>query len=196
MCSSCSGDSSECDCQQPVPKRQKRGKRATEQPQPKSPETEPYYKAICRQLTQKKNINLAKPTKVSRLDELRESCQDNDEQLTQAQQDTNEMAALVWQSKEHVTAYKEERKEKDEHIKVFKLQLRAMQNPAVPLSANQEATAKVDHNNLTNIHQCYAVVMSTLQEKKGSLNNAYRLAGTASSTHLRLPGCSGAENSQ
>lgn len=141
-------------------------------------------------LHKKKNINLA------RLDELRESCQDNDEQLTQAQQDTNEMAALVWQSKEHVTAYKEERKEKDEHIKVFKLQLRAMQNPAVPLSANQEATAKVDHNNLTNIHQCYAVVMSTLQEKKGSLNNAYRLAGTASSTHLRLPGCSGAENSQ
>lgn len=144
----------------------------------------------------KKNINLAKPTKVSRLDELRESCQDNDEKLTQALQDTNEMAALVWQSKEHVTAYKEERKEKDEHIKVFKLQLRAMQNPAVPLSANQEATAKVDHNNLTNIHQCYAVVMSTLLEKKGSLNNAYRLAGTASSTHLRLPGCSGAENSQ
>ena len=43
--------------------RQKIGKRAVEQP--KSPETEPNYKAICRQLTQK-NSNSAKPTKLSR----------------------------------------------------------------------------------------------------------------------------------
>ena len=65
--------------------------RASEQP--KSPETEPNYKAICRQLTQK-NQQLGKAYKTikAQYDELKESCQDMDEQLNQAQQDADEMA--------------------------------------------------------------------------------------------------------
>ena len=71
--------------------RQKIGKRAAEQP--KSPETEPNYRAICRQLTQK-NQQLGKACKTikAQYDELKESCQDKDEQLNQAQQDADEMA--------------------------------------------------------------------------------------------------------
>ena len=41
---------------------------------------------------------------------------------------------------------------------------------------------KVDRNDLAQIHRRYAAVLSTLSEKKCSLNNAYRLAGTARST--------------
>ncbi|CAH3132071.1 unnamed protein product [Pocillopora meandrina] len=58
--------------------RQKIGKRAAEQP--KSPETEPNYKAISYK------------TIKAQYDELKESCQDKDEQLNQAQQDADEMA--------------------------------------------------------------------------------------------------------
>ena len=45
-----------------------------------------------------------------------------------------------------------------------------------------EAAAKVDRNDLAEIHRRYGAVLSTLNEKKCSLNNAYRLAGTARST--------------
>ena len=41
---------------------------------------------------------------------------------------------------------------------------------------------KVDRNDLAEIHRQYAAVLSTLNAKKCSLNNAYRLAGTARST--------------
>ena len=49
-------------------------------------------------------------------------------------------------------------------------------------SANHEApAAKVDRNDLAEIHRRYAAVLSTLNEKC-SLDNAYRIAGTARST--------------
>ena len=62
MCGSCSGDSRNCDCQQTPAKKQKtkKGKRAAEKEQPQvaaaagSPESEPNYKSICRQLQQKR----------------------------------------------------------------------------------------------------------------------------------------------
>lgn len=56
-----------------------------------------------------------------------------------------------------------------------------MQNPAVPSPANHKAAGKVDRNDLAKTHQRYIAVLLTLQEKKCSLNNAYRLAGTARS---------------
>ena len=67
MCGSCSGDSRKCDCEQPPAKKQKKGKgrRAAEQEQlqeaaaPGSPEAEPNYKSVCRQL-QQKNHQLGK----------------------------------------------------------------------------------------------------------------------------------------
>ena len=54
---------------------------------------------------------------------------------------------------------------------------------------------KVDRNDLVEIHRGYTAVLSTLNEKKCSLNNAYRLAGTACSA-IRLPLHSRAENCQ
>ena len=41
---------------------------------------------------------------------------------------------------------------------------------------------EIDWNDLTEIHRRYAAVLSIMNEKKCSLNNAYRLAGTARST--------------
>ena len=127
-------------------------------------------------------LSKAYKTIETQYDELKESCQDKDEQLNQAQQDADEMADLVRQSEERVAANKEEIMEKDEWINALEQQLRAMQNPKVPSTANQEASAKVDRNDLAEIHRRYTAVLSTLQEKKCTLTNAYRLAGTARST--------------
>ena len=141
----------ECtDCQQPPAKRQKTGKRAAEKEQPQSPN----YKLICKQLTQRnQQVGKAYKSLKAQFDELEKSCQDKDEQLTQAQQDADEMTDLVRHSEQRVAAYKEELREKDQRIKVLEQRPRAMQNCVVDL-----------------------------QEKKCSLNNAYGLAGTASST--------------
>ena len=167
-----------------VNRHQQRGRRKEGEPQnSQSPETEPNYKAICRQLTQKtQQLGKAYKTIEAQYDELKESCQDKDEQLNQAQQDADEMADLVRQSEECVAAYKEEITEKDERINALEQQLRAMQDPKVPSTANQEASAKVDRNDLAEIHRRYTAVLSTLQEKKCTLTTAYRLAGTARST--------------
>ena len=59
MCGSCSGDNRKCDCEQPPAKNQKTkmGRRAAEKEQlqvaARSPEAEPNYESICRQLQQK-----------------------------------------------------------------------------------------------------------------------------------------------
>lgn len=59
-----------------------------------------------------------------------------------------------------VVAYKEKLKERDDHIKALVQQLQMLRNSSQQAATNQEAAAK----------------------KKCSLNNAYRLAGTARST--------------
>ena len=71
-----------------VNRHQQRGRRKEGEPQnSQSPETEPNYKAICRQLTQKtQQLGKAYKTIEAQYDELKESCQDKDEQLNQAQQ--------------------------------------------------------------------------------------------------------------
>ena len=76
------------------------------------------------------------------------------------------MADLVRQSEERVAVYKEEITEKEERIRALEQQLRAMQKPEVPSTANQEASAKVDRNDLDESHRRYAAVLSTLQEKR------------------------------
>ena len=91
------------------------------------------------------------------------------------------MVDLVQQSEQHVTAYKEELRGKNEWMKALKQQLQAMQNPAVLSPVNHEVAAKADRNGFAEIHSHHSAVLSTLQEKKCSLNNAYRLAGTAHS---------------
>ena len=192
MCGSCSGDSRKCDCQQPPAKKQKKGKgrRAAEQEQPQeaaapgSPEAEPNYKSVCRQL-QQKNQQLGKAYQhlKAKFDELEGNCQEREEELAQAQQDADEMADLVRQNEQRLQACREQLKEKDERIEALEQQLRALQNSTAPSAANShEAAAKVDRNDLAEIHRRYAAVLSTLNERKCSLNNAYRLAGTARST--------------
>ena len=190
MCGSCSGDSRNCDCEQPPAKKQKtkKGKRAAEKEQPQvaaaagSPEAEPNYKSICRQLQQKnKQLGKAYQDLKAQFDELEDSCQEREEQLAQAQQDADEMADLVRQNEQCIAAYTEQLKEKDDRIKALEQELRALKNCSEP-STNHEAAAKVDRNDLAEIHRRYAAVLSTLHEKKCSLNNAYRLAGTARST--------------
>ena len=56
------------------------------------------------------------------------------------------------------SVFKEEITEKDERINALEQQLRAMQNPEVPSTANQEASAKVDRNDLADdsskLHGC------------------------------------------
>jgi len=73
-------------------------------------------------------------------------------------------------------------KERDDRIKALEQQLRTLQNSSEPSAGtNHEAAAKVNWNDLAEIHRRYVAVLSTLNGKKCSLNNAYRLAGTACS---------------
>ena len=91
------------------------------------------------------------------------------------------MADMVRQNEQRIIAYTEQLRAKDDRIKALRQELRTRKNSSEP-SANHEAAAKVDRNDLAEIHRRYAAVLSTLNEKKCSLNNAYRLAGTARST--------------
>ena len=117
MCGSCSGDSRKCDCEQPPAKEQKtkKGRRATEKEQLQvaagSPEAEPNYKSICRQL-QQKNQQLGKAYQdlKAQFDELEDQYQEREEQLAQAQQDADEMADLVRQNEQEMATYKEQMK--------------------------------------------------------------------------------------
>ena len=186
MCGSCSGDSRKCDCEQPPAKKQKtkKGRRAAEKEQPQGLQnlgitTNPFV-ASC----SKKNHQLGKAYKdlKAQFEELEDSCQEREEQLAQAQQDANEMADMVRQNEHQIAAYKEQLKEKDDRIKALEQELQTLKNSSEPSTNHEAAAAKVDHNDLAEIHRRYAVVLSTLNEKKCSLNNAYRLAGTARST--------------
>ena len=88
------------------------------------------------------------------------------------------MADLVQQNEQEMITYKEQLKAKDNRIKTLEQQLRTLQNSEPPAATKHETAAKVDRNDLTEIHQRYAAVLSTMNEKC-TLNNAYRLAGTA-----------------
>ena len=118
----------------------------------------------------------------AQFDELEDSCQEKEEQLAQAQQDADEMADMVRENEQRIATYTEQLKEKDDRIKALEQELRTLKNSSEASSANHEAAAKVDSNDLAEIHRWYAAVLSTLNAKKCSLNNAYRLAGTARST--------------
>ena len=97
MCGSCSGDSHKCDCLQKL-----------------SPTTNPSVSSCTR-----KNQQLGKAYQDLRaqFNELGEKFQERDEQLAEAKQDTNEMADLVQQNKQHIAAYKEQLTAQDDHIK-------------------------------------------------------------------------------
>ena len=106
MCSSCSGDSRQCDCQQPPVKRHKtrKGRRVAERPWTAAAaaagsteaEPEPNYKSICRLLHQRKQqLGKAYQDPKAQFDELQDTYQEREEQLAQAQQDTDKMADFV-----------------------------------------------------------------------------------------------------
>ena len=92
------------------------------------------------------------------------------------------MADMVRENEQRLAAYTEQLKEKDDRIKALEQVLRTLKNSSETSSANHEPAAKVDRNDLAEIHRRYVAVLSTLNEKKCSLNNAFRLAGTACST--------------
>ena len=147
-----------------------------------SSEADPNYKSICRQLQQKNNqLGKAYQDLKAQFDKLKGTCQEREEQLAQTQQDADEMADIVRQNEQCIIAYTEQLRAKDDRIKALQQELRTLKNSSKPL-ANHEAAAKVDRNDLAEIHRRYVAVLSTLNEKKCSLNNAYRLAGTAHST--------------
>ena len=192
LCGSCSGDSRNCGCEQPPAKKKqktKKGRKEAEKEQLQvaaatgSPEAQPNYKSICRQLQQKnQQLGKAYHDLKAQFDELEDSCQEKEEQLAQAQQDADEMADMVRENEQRIATYTEQLKEKDDRIKELEQELRSLKNSSEASSANHEAAAKVDRNDLAEIHRRYAAVLSTLNAKKCSLNNAYRLAGTARST--------------
>ena len=199
----CNGDNRRCDCQQPQPKKRKTTKRKerappakpTQEPQQSAASTTPPpsqppqnastpvtdYKSVCKQL-QQKNQRLGKAYQdlKAAFDALEESNKEKDEQLQQAQKDAEEMAGFVRETEQRLANYRRKMREKDRQIEGLQAQLRELQDQPEP-PTNQQAVAKVDRNDLEEIHRRYQAVLSVIREKKCSLNNAYRLAGTARS---------------
>ena len=91
------------------------------------------------------------------------------------------MADMVRENEQRIAAYTEQLKEKDDWIKALEQELQTLKNSSETSSAYNEAGAKVDRNDLAEIHRRCAAVLCTLNKKKCSLDNAYRLAGTGRS---------------
>ena len=85
------------------------------------------------------------------------------------------MADMVRENELRIATHTEQLKEKDDRIKALEQELRSLKDSSEASSANHEAAAKVDRNDLAEIHRRYEAVLSTL-------NDAYRLAGTVRST--------------
>ena len=92
------------------------------------------------------------------------------------------MVDMVRENEQRIATYTEQLKEKDDRIKALEQELRTLNNSFGASSASHEAAVKVDRNDLAEIHRRYVAVLSTLNTKKCSLNNAYRLAGTHDKT--------------
>ena len=92
------------------------------------------------------------------------------------------LADMVWQNENQLATLTEQLKEKDDRIKALEQELQTLKHSSEPSANNEAAAAKVDRNDLVEIHRRYVAVLSSLNEKKCSLNNAYRIAGTAQST--------------
>lgn len=204
ICGSCNGDNRCCNCQQPQPKKRKTTRRRKEHTLPANPTKEPpqstnsttpphqqpqnastpitNYKSICRPV-QQKNQCLGKAYQDLRaaFDALEEKNQEKDEQLQQAQKDTEEMAGFVRKAELRLANYRRKIQEKDEQIEALQVQLWELEDQPEP-PVNQQAEAKVDRNDLEEIHRRYRAVLSVICERKCSLNNAYRLAGAARSS--------------
>ena len=214
MCGICNGDSRKCGCQEPPTKKEKASskknpKAAKKQPiaansQPpaataavtppqlpppptsSTPETEENYKSLCRQL-QQKNQQLGKAYKYikAKFDALERKCLEQEEHLQQAQDDSDEMVQFVREVEEKEAAYREKIKESTAHIKALERQLHEPRSNGAEPTTETSAAAKVDCNDLEEVHRRYENVLSVLAERKSSLNhvnNAYRMAGTARST--------------
>ena len=71
---------------------------------------------------------------------MKDSWQEKEQHLTQAERDADNMADLAWLNEQHVSAYKEKLREKDEQIKALEQQLHTLQNPSEPSATiNHEA---------------------------------------------------------
>ena len=152
-------------------------------PASSTPETEVNYKSLCRQL-QQKNQQLGKAYKdiKTKFDALERKCLEQQEHLQQAQDDSDEMAHFVQEAEEKVAAYREKIKESTAHIKALERQLHELRSNGAEPTTETSAAAKVDRNDLEEVHRQYKNVLSVLVDRKCSLNNAYRMAGRACST--------------
>ena len=201
ICGMCSGDSRNCDCVPPAKKKKTTKGAATRKQQPpastaaaspppppapsatSTPESEMNYKSLCRSLKQK-NQQLGKAYQdiKAKFDLLDEQSKEKDVQLQAAQEEADEMATFVREAEKRVEAYKSRLREADTRISSLEEQLRELQqNGAAPVP-DVPVAAKVGRNDLDEIHRRYAKVLAVISDKKCSLNNAYRLAGTARST--------------
>ena len=201
MCGVCCGDKRECGCEQPA-KRQKVSRRggkkvSSNQPQPSQlsqPEDEPQpvassspevnYKSLCRQLKQKnQQLGKAYQELKAQFDELQRGLEEKETEFEQAQQDAEEMAGFVRSAEEKIATYKRDNSEQQQQIQTLRQQLTELQNRETASAQPDDiTTAKVDRNDLGEIHRRYSAVLSIIRERKCSLNNAYRLAGTPRST--------------
>ena len=74
------------------------------------------------------------------------------------------MADKVREHEQRIATYTEQLKEKDGRIKALELELRTLKNSSEASSANHEAAAKVDRNDLAEIHRRYAAVYPDREE--------------------------------
>ena len=151
--------------------------------------------AVQRSTTnQQKNQQLGKAYQElkAQFDELQRGLEEKETEFEQAQQDAEEMAGLVRSAEEKIATYKMHNNEQQQQIQTLRQQLTELQNRETASAQPEDiTTAKVDRNDLGEIHRRYSAVLSIITERKCSLNNAYRLAGTPRSTIRRPVGSVG-----
>ncbi|KAJ7377454.1 hypothetical protein OS493_028894 [Desmophyllum pertusum] len=135
-----------------------------------TPEADVNYKSICRQLRQK-NQQLGKAYQdiKAQYDDLGRICGEKDEQLQQAQEDSDEMAQFVREADERVAEYSNRIRDGDERIEALERQLREVQGqPTSNTEPPAAAAAKVDRNDLEEIHRrMAATARSTIRDFLG-----------------------------
>ena len=93
------------------------------------------------------------------------------------------MAGFLRSAEDKIATYKRHNSEQQQQTETLWQQLNELQNRETASAQPDDiTTAKVDRNNLEEIHRRYSAVLSIIKERKCSLNNAYRLAGTPRST--------------
>ena len=120
----------------------------------------------------------------AQFDELQRVLEEKETEFEQAQQDA-EMAGFVRSAEEKIAIIQEAQ----QRIETLWQQLTELQSRETTSAQPDDiTTVKVNRNDLGEIHRRYSAVLSIIRERKCSLNNTYRLAGTPRSTILDFLG--------